>query len=271
MKDRQFNPMNYKMCEINHLYGDNIHITNSPYALALLAKLGHKNTVQPQIGQLLDQCYGILLEEAINQYFPRTSQKVETRMIDATPAGVIDAELTDPNLKVTSVSMARAGIQPSMFCYTQLHSILHSENLRQDHFYANRTTNESGAVTGVTISGSKIGGNVKNQIVLLPDPMGATGGTIKYAYEYYMNLEGGKPKEVIALHLIVTPEYVKRMKEECPNLKVISLRLDRGLSSNEILETVPGTNIDQEKGLTDIQYIVPGAGGIGEIKNNAFC
>ena len=31
-----------------------------------------------------------------------------------------------------------------------------------------------------------------------------------------------------------------------------------------------GTFPEEEKGLTDKQYIVPGAGGVGEILNNAF-
>lgn len=271
MRDCQFNPLNYQMNEIEHLYGENIHIVNSPFAHALLAKLGHKSTIQPQITHLLDQCYGILLEKTVNQYFPRSTQAIETRMIDASPNGIIHAEMTDPSLKVSSVSMARAGIQPSMYCYTYLHNILAAENIRQDHFYANRTTDEAGAVTGVNVAGSKIGGNVADRIVLLPDPMGATGGTIKYAYDYYMNLDDSEPMEIIAMHLIITPEYIKRMKAECPKLKVLSLRLDRGLSSEKVLSTLPGTHIDEEKGLTDIQYIVPGAGGIGEIKNNAYC
>ena len=36
------------------------------------------------------------------------------------------------------------------------------------------------------------------------------------------------------------------------------------------LRTEPGTHWDEERGLNDIQYIVPGAGGVGEILNNAW-
>jgi hypothetical protein len=51
---------------------------------------------------------------------------------------------------------------------------------------------------------------------------------------------------------------------------VYALRLDRGLSPAEVLETVPGERWSEEKGLTDHHYIVPGGGGLGEIMNNSF-
>ena len=68
----------------------------------------------------------------------------------------------------------------------------------------------------------------------------------------------------------MTPEYLKTVKKEHPDLRVYALRLDRGLSSKRILKTTPGTYWDQEKGLNQFQYIVPGAGGLGELLNNAF-
>jgi hypothetical protein len=37
-----------------------------------------------------------------------------------------------------------------------------------------------------------------------------------------------------------------------------------------VLATVPGTHWAEEKGLDEHQYIVPGAGGVGEILNNAW-
>jgi hypothetical protein len=51
---------------------------------------------------------------------------------------------------------------------------------------------------------------------------------------------------------------------------IYALRLDRGLSSASVLSTVPGTHWDDERGLDEHQYIVPGAGGVGEILNNAW-
>ncbi|MGH7280580.1 MAG: uracil phosphoribosyltransferase, partial [Polyangiaceae bacterium] len=38
----------------------------------------------------------------------------------------------------------------------------------------------------------------------------------------------------------------------------------------DVLATVPGTRWEEERGLDEHQYIVPGAGGVGEILNNAW-
>jgi uracil phosphoribosyltransferase len=75
---------------------------------------------------------------------------------------------------------------------------------------------------------------------------------------------------MVAVHLIVTPEYLRRITQEFPELHIFAVRLDRGLSAPSVLETIPGTHWDQERGLNDIQYIVPGAGGVGELLNNAW-
>jgi len=37
-----------------------------------------------------------------------------------------------------------------------------------------------------------------------------------------------------------------------------------------VLATVPGERWGEENGLNDLQYIVPGGGGFGEIMNNAY-
>ena len=46
-----------------------------------------------------------------------------------------------------------------------------AKNIRQDHFYIQRKTNERHEVIGVDVSGSKIGGDQENACSL-PDPMG---------------------------------------------------------------------------------------------------
>ena len=79
----------------------------------------------------------------------------------------------------------------------------------------------------------------------------------------------GRPLKIIAVHCIVTPEYLRHVRTAHPEVIVYALRLDRGLSAPAILDTVPGTRWDEERGLTDHQYIVPGGGGFGEIMNNA--
>ncbi len=49
------------------------------------------------------------------------------------------------------------------------------------------------------------------------------------------------------------------MTTDHPDVVVFAVRLDRGLSSPEVMATIRGTRWDEERGLTDHQYIVPGA------------
>jgi uracil phosphoribosyltransferase len=132
-----------------------------------------------------------------------------------------------------------------------------------------RVLDEAEKVIGARISGSKIGGDVDDAIVLFPDPMGATGGSICTAIDAYRQITG-KPRKIIAANLIVTPEYLKRVTTTHPEATIYALRLDRGLSPEDIFDTVPGTHWERERGLDDRQYIVPGGGGFGEIMNNAY-
>jgi uracil phosphoribosyltransferase len=37
-----------------------------------------------------------------------------------------------------------------------------------------------------------------------------------------------------------------------------------------VLQCEPGERWDEERGLTDLGYIVPGAGGVGELLNNSW-
>ena len=87
---------------------------------------------------------------------------------------------------------------------------------------------------------------------------------------YDSDAVGGQPRGMAAIHLIVTPEYLRRMTSDYPDLEIFAVRLDRGLSSPEVLATPPGTRWDEERGLNEVQYIVPGAGGVGEVLNNAW-
>ena len=114
------------------------------------------------------------------------------------------------------------------------------------------------------------GGGVDGARVLFPDPMGATGTSLCDAVDLYKSEIDGAPAKLLALHLIITPEYIKRVTTQHPDVQIYALRLDRGFSDEEVLASVPGTYPDRETGLDEHQYIVPGAGGLGEIINNSF-
>ena len=86
----------------------------------------------------------------------------------------------------------------------------------------------------------------------------------------YAAADLGRPRKFISLNLIVTPEYIRRVLEQTDDVVIHAGRVDRGMSPPDVLESVPGTHLERESGLNEQSYIVPGAGGLGEVINNAW-
>ena len=270
MRDHAYDEVPYRAPELEHRYGKNVHILADPLSLTQLAKLCAKGTLQPEINRLVSILYGELLRTVVNGEFPRRQTATPTRMIDSTPHAVFHGETLDPDVRAVTVNIARAGTLPSQITYDFLNTVLDPRLVRQDHFVMARVLDEASKVIGAAVSGSKIGGDVDDAILLFPDPMGATGGSISTALKLYKDTVMGTPRKVISIHLIVTPEYLKNITTHHPAEIVYALRLDRGLSPERVFDTIPGTHWDEERGLDDRQYIVPGGGGFGEIMNNAY-
>lgn len=268
-RDTQYDKIHYRPSEIEHNYGPNVHILSDPFLLSHLARLCAEETTQPVINELVITLYQALLKKVVNMEFPTRQAKIRTRMAAEHPQEAsYEGPIIDTDVPVVSVNLARAGTLPSHVCYTALNYFMNPKLVRQDHISIARVTDAAQHVTGSQVSGHKIGGTVQDAIVLFPDPMGATGGTIAEALDVYK--QRGGARKYIALNCIVTPEYLKKVTTRHPDIVVYAIRLDRGLSSAEILKTKPGTHWDQEKGLNHKHYIVPGGGGFGEIMNNAY-
>lgn len=250
---------------LKHHYGSQFHLIDDTFLQTMLTELCLPKTTQPQINRLIELLYNGLIIHTANQLFPKNTSLFKTRM-----GADLKAEHFAETTQAVTVNLARAGTFPSHICYEFLHSILKAENIRQDHIFAARSTNAQEQVTGTIMNSHKIGGSIDNNIVIFPDPMGATGGTILSAIDYYEKEIPGTPKHFVALHLIVTPEYLKRVLHAKSNVQIFALRADRGLSPDHVIKSQPGLYWDQEKGLNEKQYIIPGAGGLGELLNNSF-
>jgi len=268
-QDQQFKNIEFRLSEIEHKYGKNVHILSDPYLLSLLARLCADETTQPVINELVHSIYTGLLNTVVAKEFPTRPAEVKTRMAVYHPGeAVYTGPIIDSSISVISVNLARAGTYPSHICYTALNYFMKPKLVRQDHISIARVTDPSHKVTGSQVSGHKIGGPCDDSIVIFPDPMGATGGTLVEALDLYKKM--GKARKYLALHCIVTPEYLKKLTETHPDLTIYAVRLDRGLSSEKVLNSTPGTYWDEERGLNDQHYIVPGGGGFGEVMNNAY-
>lgn len=254
-----------------HRYGPRVHLIDDAWALTLLARLCARDTRLPAIHDLTAALYERLLGAVVETCFPRIGARVPTRMYDAAgERAVWEGRIIDPGTRVVIGTVARAGVLPSLTCFRALCGLLNPEGVRQDYFAVGRTTDAQEHVTGADVRYKKIGGTLTDAVLLLPDPMGATGGTLIETLAAYRAAGAGTPRHTAALHLIVTPEYIRRIANDAPDVEVFALRLDRGLSDPEVLATVPGTWPDRERGLNEKSYIVPGAGGLGEILTNSF-
>lgn len=270
MVEHLYDNVKFHSSELEHRYGPNVHILSDVLCLGILADLCSPNTGQPAINYLITTLYHKMLHTVVNAEFPTKIIERETRMIEHTPHGVWRGRVIDRETHAVSVDIARAGILPSMICYDVLNRVLNPSNVRQDHFMLSRTTDADDHVTGAAVAGLKIGGDVENRLVLFPDPMGATGSSLSTAIAWYKTEIDGNPMKLITLNLIITPEFVRRIHTDHPEAIIYAFRLDRGLSDPAILDTIPGTHWEQERGLSELQYIVPGGGGFGEIMNNSF-
>jgi uracil phosphoribosyltransferase len=260
----------YKPVEIPHRYGPNVHLLDDPLSFTQLARLSAKETGQPLVGRLVRVLYERLAQVVLAAEFPRARLDVATRMVISSPEAVVRGSALAPSTKCVTVGIARAGTMPSQVVYDLLNDVLDPAGVRQDHLFMSRATDAQGRVTGATWHDAKIGRDVDGRIILFPDPMGATGSSMISALTHYRSRLEGTPGRCITMHLIVTPEYVKNVLAAHPETVIYALRLDRGLSPQDVLGTVPGTRWDEERGLDEHQYIVPGAGGVGEILNNAW-
>jgi uracil phosphoribosyltransferase len=270
MREYAYRDYRFVLSEMRHHYGPQVHLLADPVLLTQLARLSRPETIQPDITWLVRDLYESLVRVVIANEFPLARAEVPTRMFASSPEAVWAGNVLDPSTKVVTVDIARAGTLPSQVTFEALTRLLNPDAVRQDHLYMNRVTDASGAVTGVALSGSKIGGELARAMVLFPDPMGATGGTLVQAANIYKQLDGGPPSKLVAMHLIVTPEYVRQMKAQHPEMSIYAIRLDRGLSTPEVLKTELGLRWAEERGLNERHYIIPGAGGLGEILNNSY-
>jgi uracil phosphoribosyltransferase len=257
--------------ELEHRYGPRVHLLDNLYLLTALSRLCGKRIRHPELTATLRRVYQIMLANVAGHDLPRVEIEEPTRMSDLHPReGVYRGPVLDPATRIVIVDIIRAGIVPSQVCFEMLTAVLPEENVRLDHLNMARKSDAQGHVIGVDLSGSKIGGTVDGAILLMPDPMGATGATTIRAVQHYCE-HFGKPARIVAMPMIATPEYLRAVLGAFDDLVVYAARLDRGLSPAAVLAALPGERWAEERGLNEHGYIVPGAGGMGEVLNNAWC
>ena len=223
-------------------------ILNTPYNLSLLAELGKPETLQPRISHLITELFGNMFGHVADGELEQEIIKIKTRISAKDARGIFSGKIFKKNQKVVVADVIRAGMQPSHQFYLKLTEILNPKSVRQDHIMSQRIETENG-VAGSALTGSKIGGSVKGATVIIPDPMGATGGSVHEVIDFYQK-KYGKPKKFVIVNLVITPEYIKRLQKIKAPISLYAARLDKGLTKDD--------------------FIYPGLGGVGEMINNTI-
>ena len=88
MRDSLYEKIPFRLSELKHQYGSQVHLVGTPYTLSLLARLCAKETIQPEVNRLVATLYTDLATQVLNAEFPRQSVTIPTRMHEHTPKGI---------------------------------------------------------------------------------------------------------------------------------------------------------------------------------------
>ena len=74
MRDSLYDNVPFRLTELKHLYGPNVHLVGNPYLLSQLATLCAKDTYQPQVNRLVRTLYTDLVDDGDQRRVPARSR-----------------------------------------------------------------------------------------------------------------------------------------------------------------------------------------------------
>ncbi|MBU0974635.1 uracil phosphoribosyltransferase [Patescibacteria group bacterium] len=200
----------------------NVIISNHPFVADSLTHLRDKDTSLTAFRRHSDKICYLLFAEAIRG-LKFNQVKIETPLVP-----LLSPKLAD---EVVVIPVLRSGIA-MLFGAMQLlpKSKIGFVGLQRD---------EKTAVASEYYW--KLPKIEKNSVVIVTDPMLATGGSILHVLKA---IAKKKPKEIRIVCVVSAPEGIKRIRKEFPKLKIFTASLDSHLN--------------------DQKYIVPGLGDYGD-------
>lgn len=199
-----------------------LHIINHPLILHKLSIMRNKKTSTMEFRKILKEI-SMLMGYEITRDFPLEYKTIET------PLQTMEA----PKLagkKVVIAPILRAGLG----MVEGLLNLIPSARVGHIGLYRDETTCEP------IFYYYKIPAN-KERLVILTDPMLATGGS---ACDAIMRLKKDGFKEIKLMCLVASPQGVKRVQETYPDVEIYLASLDEGLNEKN--------------------YILPGLGDAGD-------
>lgn len=161
----------------DHGYGPGVHILEDAWTAAATAKLSSPDCTHTELVQVVRALTTRLATTAFGRELPTSERSVRTRMAEKHgELGTWRGEALDRAAEVVVLDVIRGGIIPSQTCFELLSLVHPIERLRLDHLNMQRVPGEDGRVDRVELTGSKVGGSIEGSTLVIPDPMGATGG-----------------------------------------------------------------------------------------------
>ncbi len=253
-----------------HGYGPRVELSSDAWTATALSKLSSPEISHIELVAIVKAVTARLAAVAF-EHLPTAPTATLTRMAEkhGEEVGTWRGTALDSSAGIVVIDVIRGGMIPSQVIFELLTLVLPIDALRLDHLNMERVAGKDGHVERVDLSGSKVGGSIEGATLILPDPMGATGATMVRALQHLFD-KHGQPAKILMLPLIATPEFLRTVLEFDDRIHVVAGRLDRGMSPADVLKTPPGARWSEESGLDDDDYIVPGAGGVGELLNNSY-
>ncbi len=193
-----------------------LHVLNHPLITHKLTQMRNKNTGTKDFRQNLDEVAGLMAYE-ISRDLPLASVMIET------PMGACDTFELEKSIVLIPILRAGLGMVDGILDLIPTAKVGHvglyrnEETLQPHEYYA------------------KFPINMKDAVVMVLDPMLATGGSAS-ATITLLKKQGCKSIKLVCL--VGVPEGVKRVEEDHPDVDIYLSALDEKL--NEIGYIVPG-------------------------------
>lgn len=205
----------------------NFHlIKQTPQIIALCTIIRNRDSSRSDFVFFSDRLFRLLVEEAL-AYFPFAKWTVYTPTDSAFEGLKFTSRICGVSIMRAGESMEKALREcvPNVRIGKILVQRLEDGSAKPQHFY------------------TKYPKDIADRMVILMDPMLATGGSVLMAINS-LEQAGVKKENIVFINMVAAPEGVKALCEKYPEIRTISCVLDSHLNSEK--------------------YIIPGLGDFGD-------
>jgi len=202
-------------------FNPNAELLSSPAITMLFTIIRDKRTTQKDYVQASDRLMAILAEEGLARLPCCTEVQIET------PCGPYTGLKPPPTEKICAVDIVRSG----GILLEAVRKVAPDSKTAKILIQRNEETAEP------ELFYSKLPPSIENLIVILCDPMLATGGSAVMAVEV-LKKAGVKEDSILFINVVSCPEGLKRLAKDVPGVKILTAACDSHLNEQKFI--VPG-------------------------------